>query len=308
MKTIEALGRKVKANFPEYSDLSDAEIGRRVKARYPGAYDDFIETGISVVSSGSIMPTVDYSYQRRHFENLTKDLVEYYNPHQGRLSSWWKRGKAEARTKLLQVLNAEQRLVLEQGAIAEEKAMVTEAARLQFETFVAQHIIELMELRLSANVIDHALAKGVDSATAIQINRIKALDDLELEKLERQSYIATREYKERKDIDNKARAEEYRIDHENISRTQQEHLELRDRATQRLFSLYDKRAKLEESDDPAKEHKLIRLNKEIRKAEDELDGQETGPVSTPAGENQERNSSSEDGAGIYTDSDSEGQE
>ncbi|MEN6537833.1 MAG: hypothetical protein ABFD89_29545 [Bryobacteraceae bacterium] len=46
--TIEDLGRRTKARYPgAYDDLSDAEMGRAVKRKYPGAYDDFVETGKS---------------------------------------------------------------------------------------------------------------------------------------------------------------------------------------------------------------------------------------------------------------------
>lgn len=44
MATIEDLGRKVKAKYAgHYDDLSDAEVGRKVKAKFPGQYDDFTE-------------------------------------------------------------------------------------------------------------------------------------------------------------------------------------------------------------------------------------------------------------------------
>lgn len=43
--TISDLGQKVKAKYPgEYDDLDDAEVGRRVKAKFPGDYDDFADT------------------------------------------------------------------------------------------------------------------------------------------------------------------------------------------------------------------------------------------------------------------------
>jgi hypothetical protein len=42
--TITDLGRKVKAKYPgAYDDLDDADLGRKVKAKYPGAYDDFVD-------------------------------------------------------------------------------------------------------------------------------------------------------------------------------------------------------------------------------------------------------------------------
>lgn len=48
MPTIEDLGKKVKARYPgQYDDLADSEVGKRVKAKHPGAYDDFTESAAS---------------------------------------------------------------------------------------------------------------------------------------------------------------------------------------------------------------------------------------------------------------------
>src|SRR5262245_33994914 len=44
MPDIRELGRLVKSKYPEYSTLSDEEVGRRVKQRYPGSYDQFTDT------------------------------------------------------------------------------------------------------------------------------------------------------------------------------------------------------------------------------------------------------------------------
>lgn len=42
---VKELGRRVKAKYPgKYDDLADEDIGRRVKRKYPGAYDDFTDT------------------------------------------------------------------------------------------------------------------------------------------------------------------------------------------------------------------------------------------------------------------------
>jgi hypothetical protein len=42
--TITDLGQKVKAKYPgQYDDLPDDEVGRRVKTKFPGAYDDFAD-------------------------------------------------------------------------------------------------------------------------------------------------------------------------------------------------------------------------------------------------------------------------
>lgn len=298
MPTVEDLGRKIKAKYPgKYDDMSDAEVGRRVKTKYPGAYDDFVETGLSVWESPAFVPTpvsASLSHHQQKFEHLTQDLIRYYNPRQGRLSAWWNRGRAEARIKLLRALNEEQMLVLEQAAMAEEAAMRSERNRKEFEKFIANHVVELMELRLSASIIDHALALGVDTDTAIYINKVKALDEYELYKLERESYIRTREYREKREIDNEFRAKEYEQDHGNITRIQQEPLELVDRETDRLFAMYERRKELEASDDPAKDDKLRMLNHNISVAEKLLYGREAGHLQASSGQEEEGNISASD--------------
>jgi hypothetical protein len=43
-ETVIDLGKRVKAKYPgSYDDLDDAELGRKVKTKYPGSYDDFTE-------------------------------------------------------------------------------------------------------------------------------------------------------------------------------------------------------------------------------------------------------------------------
>jgi hypothetical protein len=46
------LGRKVKAKYPgAYDDMPDDAVGRAVKAKYPGAYDDFTDGGPPLLAS-----------------------------------------------------------------------------------------------------------------------------------------------------------------------------------------------------------------------------------------------------------------
>jgi hypothetical protein len=44
MATVKDLGAKVKAKYPgQYDDLTDDELGRKVRSKYPGQYDDFTD-------------------------------------------------------------------------------------------------------------------------------------------------------------------------------------------------------------------------------------------------------------------------
>jgi hypothetical protein len=48
MPTVAELGQRVKLKYPgTYDDLPDDDLGRRVKAKYPGAYDDFTEVQVA---------------------------------------------------------------------------------------------------------------------------------------------------------------------------------------------------------------------------------------------------------------------
>lgn len=52
MATLAELGQRVKAKYPgKYDDLPDDELGRKVKVKYPGAYDDFADFAPSAPSA-----------------------------------------------------------------------------------------------------------------------------------------------------------------------------------------------------------------------------------------------------------------
>lgn len=55
-ETIIDLGRKVKAKYPgQYDDLSDDEVGRKVKSKFPGQYDDFTDVGSAADPNAAVL-------------------------------------------------------------------------------------------------------------------------------------------------------------------------------------------------------------------------------------------------------------
>lgn len=51
-QSIHDLGRMVKSKYPgQYDDLADDEVGRRVKAKFPGSYDDFADASPTLMES-----------------------------------------------------------------------------------------------------------------------------------------------------------------------------------------------------------------------------------------------------------------
>ncbi len=231
------------------------------------------------------------------FKQNIQTLINDFDPQRGRFWSWWLRGKAESRNKLLTAMNDQQRALIEQGAMLARHVNESQMAYAQTRSFVVKHAIELFELRQRMNLVVVAGELGftLDNHQAVlferekdtlEAGREKRRHDLDLEglrvkteweiKKEREvSQIRLKEHEERIRIELANRRTEYEQDQENVDRIQDDELETIDRKTKRLFRLYDERAHLMASDtDPAKEHKIRLLNKNIAKAEAELNVEE----------------------------------
>jgi hypothetical protein len=85
-QTIEDLGRKVKAKYPgQYDDLADADLGAKVKAKYPGAYDDFedshnLKRPMPNMGSGQSMraPTDPLEKAQGLYQSYTPDVIQNF--------------------------------------------------------------------------------------------------------------------------------------------------------------------------------------------------------------------------------------
>lgn len=273
MATIEDLGKKTKAKYPGiYDDMSDAELGHRIKMRYPGSYDDFTEVRLAHRAPSVIGQFIEYSTDAQTTANV-QSLLEYYNPSRGRLSSWWQRGRAESRSKLLSVLNSEQLLVVEQGAVLADAIRNRTKTESDFQVYIARNAEVLLELRLKEALIQSALLQGLTVETDQQLRVARGLSEIKIN-----------EQRQLREIDLDVRAIEYQQDQENISRVQQERLELLERASRRLSSLYDERKRLEASSDPAKDDKLRHINQLIHGAERLILGEQDRLIQATLGE------------------------
>jgi len=150
MKKINELGALIKKKNPEYLDLTDEKAGELVKKKFPGSYDDYFDD--------------------ETFDNVIQ-LLDFYSPQKGRLTSWWQRGKGESRVKLLQVINEEQSLLLEKGAQIADAVLQGKQKMVAFEMFLAQHHFELFKMKAQAKLIEMALEEGytVENYQAVKL-------------------------------------------------------------------------------------------------------------------------------------------
>lgn len=178
------------------------------------------------------------------------------------------------------------------GALFEQREL-DNAQRRKVEKDELLHRTEMVELQSEQLIIE---ARN----ELIRLAQLQGMDIV--------TYLKVTESRNLKQIDLEAYAAEYQIDQENISRVQQEKLELIDRASGRLYSMYDKRKKLERSRDRAKDDKLRHLNYLIEKAEVLIRAEQDRYLEVTLGQEAPRSLPAYEGEGRDTDSEGESQE
>jgi hypothetical protein len=194
MPTVSDLGRRIKRKYPgAYDDLSDEEVGRRIKAKYPGDYGDFVDDDIEMVRYEPKTPT--------RTEHHIEELKEYYRPSRGRFTSWVQRGKSEGRNKLLEVLNQEQALVIQQGAMLESAIREGRKSEADFQVYIAQHAATLFNLKANEQLIENALSRGRTLEIDQHLILESGLSEIRLSEEQRRVQIKVDEHKQLSEID-----------------------------------------------------------------------------------------------------------
>jgi hypothetical protein len=258
MKTVEDLGREMKAKYPgSYDDMSDAELGRRIKARYP-EYSDYEDIVLSVPNQTDLQAPFpdEFSFTQQSIEQIKA----HYSPRRGRFTSWWQRGKGEGRNKLLTVLNQEQVLVIQKAAVLEQQAMASGKALAEYQTYLVNNAAIIHQLRTNEQLIEQALTKGLTVETDQRIILETALSNLRV-----------REHERLKDVDLTAARQSAKDALDAADRLHLNPYKLLEQLTNSLNKAYEDRANLEISNDPAKTDKLRRLNKSIAFLEETID-------------------------------------
>jgi hypothetical protein len=277
MPTIKDLGKRVKAKYPgKYDDLSDEELGRRVKEKYPDQYQDFTDA------------VTRYEPVRR--ETDIGRLVDYYNPSRGRLSSWWQRRKSESRTQLVQALTQEEAAVLQQGAQLEEAVRKGRKSEADFRVYIAQHAATLFELQTREELIGKALEKGRDFAVDQQLIVEEAQSRIRMDELERTTKIHVGEHERRTQIDIESRWQQIVQDLDAADLLSISDQQLLKKLRQNLIELIRERDQIAKGDDSpsVKKRILARMDKDIDSLERLIDARQARLLSSENGEETRR--------------------
>jgi hypothetical protein len=153
MKTVVDLGALVKRKYPEYEDMTDLEVGQKVKALHPADYSDF--------------------------QDLTQKslaLLKHYDPKLGRFKAWWRALKSGTRGNLQAKLTAELRSIIEQGVALEDAALGSQRKRAELENLIVSYEHQLYQLRIYENLLDQAAQKGmtVETYQETHLNQLRS--------------------------------------------------------------------------------------------------------------------------------------
>jgi hypothetical protein len=201
-----------------------------------------------------------------------QDIV---HPKMGRIASWFKRKQLVSQAQTQAAANEVSQAVLEGSEINERTVESREIRKATNKVALTTLESTQVELETRNELMRLAQAQGLDITTYLQVASHRGLKQIDLE----------------------AREVEYRQDQEQISRVQQEKLELIDRATHRLYSMYRERKELETSNDPAKDDILSQLNYNISIAERLIRGEQDRYLEDALGAEGQRSISEADSTG-----------
>lgn len=269
MKTVEDLGRNVKAKYPGiYDHLSDEEVGRAVKAKYPNEYSHYEDATLDI-------PQIKISNDTAHLDRLLVEmdkLANLYNADRGRITSWWQRGKAESRGKMLFALNEEMRLIIEVISLR------SQAHSAEWRHKAALEVEQLLHRNQKA-ILEIATSQGMDVGVYQQKLLIQLEVDKEILLMREQSNIKVDEYREIKEIDKNVYQFEKGIDVQGAIIASLEPIYQVNFLTQELNKILDRRELLLlEPDSDRKKKMLKRLDKNIKLLNEAIDAKGQGLI------------------------------
>lgn len=227
MKTIKDLGRKVKEKHPEYSDMSDEEVGLAVKRKFPGKYDDY-EDDVYQGGNGIPMPPSSIEKVNDEFNSSLQDLtggmtdiqidprldqnlqtlLDYYNPKRGVITSWWQERKSLGRTEMLTQVSSEYLEVLRQARLLEEDVRTGRVNEITFRMFVAQNAVALTAIKAQNFLIVEAQKKGLTMENDQTIKREGGLSGIRVDEAKGMSDVKVSEHNRITQIDLDRKIEE----------------------------------------------------------------------------------------------------
>jgi hypothetical protein len=293
---ISDLGRKVKAKYPGvYDDLPDAEVGRRVRAKYP-EYSDFENEPIKAEAKRPLFTMLAYlswvavvycllaegNIGKRIAWAITFLIAGYIFKHLA--GSAYK----EEATELTDKTDIKQRQAMYKEALIREPH-ISENVRVKMLLEKIQQKNEQRKLELERHLIDVAEENGLTPLEVVEVNKEKYLSEIRLAEREGTIHQDIRRQRELSEIEVRKHRELTNIDLEKRWKEIEQDLDAGDlldlsdqqlirKQTEHLEEMYRRRHELLHGPDPeeVKVYLLARYDKNIAHLEAKIDARQAG--------------------------------
>lgn len=247
----------------------------------------------SIAEAGQVIDRRHIPKAESWLEKQLEDIQSRSNTKSGVVSNWWETKKSESSAKLDRALADQittKAVVYRSDAVVEESKHYLERVPIrlkhQDETDDNLHESQNASFENTIAITKNATANGLSlenektrQVTGIELEKKLKESEIELQMERVRSEIKRDEHREIKQIDLEVHREETAIDVQAaiVARVpEQFEVEL---LTQRLFKYHDqKETLLLEPDSEAKQKKMKRLDKNIRKLEKAIDGRSEGLI------------------------------
>lgn len=235
MRTLKDIGRVFKQQNPDYRDLSDEDCGRILKKARPEFYADVVEMGMvtreATLPQTFNLPGLDITYNPNQQIESATELVKFFKPNQWRITSYFKTLQAQSRTRHLQALTPAIIETLRHGAMLEEAALSSQKKHAEFQSWIAQNQLTLLQMFHTTNLMQMAAAEGltIDGLEEKRLADVRARNEEARMNLDTENKIrlAQEEFKYKEKWEERiAEIKKEQADYEhnyNISRIQKEH-------------------------------------------------------------------------------------
>lgn len=171
-----------------------------------------------------------------------QQTFNFYNPESGVFGSWAGRLRGEGRVQMLEVLNREQKLLIEQAAMFEEQVMSGHKKQVEYKMFLAQHAMDLLALKATAEFNQQAFGKGMTPQDYSAVNYEKEISSIRMTE-EELRLIREKDLEQWRIDQNLSAAQRYRMVEDDVTNSLRKQME---QALMELDAL-EKRADLSET-------------------------------------------------------------
>jgi hypothetical protein len=312
---VSDLGRKVKRKYPgTYDDLSDAEVGRRVKAKFP-EYADFDEIDNEPIKSEVTAPLLrglSYALYVICFFSLIGISRDYLNRttyswiavSSGVLGLYLARLSKQAYQKEVEELSSKIEVKKKQAELQEHlirEPHAPDKVRLKMLLEQIQANAERRRAELDNTLLETAKQTGLTPVEVVEINKEKYLSEIRLAEREGVIQQDTRRTRELTEIELEKRWREIVQDLDAGDLLDLSDQQLIKKQTERLEEMYRQRHELLYGPDPedVKVYLLARYDKNIQHLEAKIDARQTGLLLPPNGQKTKRLTTKAEGGADY---------